>query len=156
MAMDLKEVEPYLNAARIPLRLACGTLSGWPMVVSLWYLYQDGKLYCASQNSSKVVAYLQNDHRCAFEIAADLPPYCGIRGQAMARIEEARGVEILGKLLDRYLGGIDNALARKLLSKGQNEVAIVLKPVQIYTWDFSKRMKPVVPGMLDLVSKVCP
>lgn len=156
MLDEMKEFYAYLDASRIPLRLACATKSGWPMVVSLWYLYQDGQLFCATQKTSRVVSYLQHDSRCGFEIAADLPPYCGIRGQATARIDEGMGVTILEKLLDRYLGGLDNELARNLLSKSQTEVAIVLDPVQIHRWDFSSRMTGVVPIMLDLVAKVCP
>jgi hypothetical protein len=156
MLDEMKEFNAYLDAVRIPLRLACATKSGWPMVVSLWYLYQDGQLFCATQKTSRVVSYLQNDPRCAFEIAADSPPYCGVRGQAMACIEEDMGVLVLEKLLVRYVGGLDNDLARSLLSNSYKEVAIVFDPVQIYRWDFSSRMTGVVPMMLDLVAKVCP
>jgi len=156
MVVELNELKTYLNGNRIPMRLACATKTGWPMVVSLWYLYQDGQLFCATQKTARVISYLQNDPRCAFEIAADSPPYCGVRGQAMARIEDDMGILVLEKLLARYVGGLDNDLARGLLSNSHNEVAIVLDPVQIYRWDFSSRMTGVVPMMLDLVAKVCP
>ncbi len=156
MSGDLTQMEGYLQATKIPLRLACTTESGWPMAVSLWYQYQSGRLFCATQKSARVVTYLQANPRCAFEIAGDLPPYCGVRGQAIATIDETIGVEILEQLLDRYLGGTDNALARRLLAKRADEVAVVLKPVNVYTWDFSARMRDVVPPMIDLAGKVCP
>jgi nitroimidazol reductase NimA-like FMN-containing flavoprotein (pyridoxamine 5'-phosphate oxidase superfamily) len=156
MAKDLTEIESYLNVALIPLRLACTTESGWPMAVSLWFQYQDGCLYCATQKSARVVRYLQNDPRCAFEIAADLPPYCGVRGQAIAKIDERIGKEILMQLLVRYLGDMDNPLAQDLMIKSDNEIAIILEPVNLFIWDFSKRMQDVVTPMLDLVAKSCP
>ena len=156
MAKDLTEMEGYLNATRIPLRLACTTESGWPMAVSLWFQYQDERLYCATQKSARVVRYLQNDPRCAFEIAADLPPYCGIRGQAIAKIDERKGKEILKQLIVRYLGDMDNPLAQDLMIKSDNEIAIILEPVNLFSWDFSKRMQDVVTPMLDLVLKSCP
>jgi len=156
MATDLTQIEDYLNTVRIPIRLACTTESGWPMAISLWFQYQSGRLFCATQKSARVVSYLLNNPRCAFEIAADLPPYCGVRGQAIASIDEKIGALILEQLLVRYLGGIDNALARKLLAKRKNEVAIVLKPVNIFTWDFSPRMHHIVTPMLDMAEKVCP
>jgi len=156
MVVELNELKTYLNGNRIPMRLACATKSGLPMVVSLWYLYQDGQLFCATQKTARVISYLKNDPRCAFEIAADSPPYCGVRGQAMARIEDDMGVWVLEKLLVRYVGGLDNDLARGLLSNSHNEVAIVVDPVQTYRWDFSSRMTGVIPMMLDLVAKVCP
>ena len=95
------------------------------------------------KDSAKIVSYLQHDNRCAFEIAADQPPYCGIRGQAKVWIDEKLGVEILEKLLVRYLGGTDNDLAKKLLANSESEVAIVLEPVRIYSWDFSDRMQTI-------------
>lgn len=153
---DLTEVEDYLNTVRIPLRLACRTESGWPMVVSLWFLYHGKRLYCATQKTAQVVSFINNDPRCAFEIAADLPPYCGVRGQAVARIDEKIGVEILTALLKRYLGDTNNRLAENLLNKSEREVGIVLDPINLYTWDFTKRMQDVAPRMSDLGEKVCP
>ena len=156
MAADLTEMKIYLESVRIPLRLACTTESGWPMAVSLWFQYQRGRLFCATQKSARVVSYLLNNPRCAFEIAADLPPYCGVRGQAIARINDKIGASILEQLLLRYLGDIDNALARNLLAKSDDEVAIILEPVKIYTWNFSSRMQDINPRKLNLADKVCP
>jgi hypothetical protein len=154
MDASLSEMQEFLSAVRIPLRLACKTESDWPLVISLWFLHQDGLLYCATQRSAKIVKYLQNDTRCAFEIAGDYPPYCGIRGQARARIDQTMGGEILEKMLVRYLGDTNNDLARKLLAKSETEVAIVLEPIRIYTWDFSDRMKNI--RMARTPEKVCP
>ena len=140
MIKDLHKMEAYLRDIRIPLRLACATVSGWPMLVSLWFLFRGGKLMCATQRSARVVEYLRNDPRCAFEISADLPPYCGIRGQAKATVDEEFGAEVLEQLLVRYFGGIDHQLGRSLLAKKNTEVAIILEPKTIYTWDFSERM----------------
>ena len=156
MASDLMEMKTYLESVRIPLRLACTTESGWPMAVSLWFKHQNGRLFCATQKSARVVSYLQNDPRCAFEISADLPPYCGVRGQAIASIDESIGVEILEQLLVRYLGGMDSSLARILIAKSDDEVAVILKPIKIYTWDFSSRMQDVILPNYDLTDKVCP
>ncbi|NIV14940.1 MAG: hypothetical protein GWN62_27880 [Aliifodinibius sp.] len=154
MVNDLQEIEAYLKNIRIPLRLACKTQSGWPMIVSLWFNYQNGQLFCATQKSSRVVAYLIHDPQCAFEISADLPPYCGVRGQAVASLDENIGATILEKLLVRYLGGTDNELANTLLAKSETEVAIVLDPKRIYTWDFSERMSSI--HFTPPLEKFCP
>ncbi len=151
--MKLQPYEDYLEQTVIPLRLACSTGSGWPSLLSLWYTYRDGSLYCATQSKAKVVAHLQQDARCAFEIASDLPPYCGIRGQATAEIVPQLGEEILMQLLHRYLGGTENGLARMLLKNKQDEVAIRLSPVSIYAWNFEARMRNDFP---DAATKPCP
>ena len=154
MSASIQEFHDFLETVRIPVRLAVRTESGWPLVLSLWFLHRDGLLYCATQKSARVVGYLKNDPRCAFEIAADLPPYCGVRGQARARIDEALGAAVLKGLLVRYLGDTQNELAKQLLAKSQTEVAIVLKPQSVYTWDFTDRMAESHSGNAPV--KVCP
>jgi nitroimidazol reductase NimA-like FMN-containing flavoprotein (pyridoxamine 5'-phosphate oxidase superfamily) len=133
-------VESYLRDTVVPARVACLSHTGWPIVLSLWYLYRDGVLWCASQSDSRVVQRLREDPRCAFEIAPNEPPYCGVRGQGRATTDAARGVEILRALLARYFGSEDSELARRLLSRGDREVAIRIEPIRISTWDYTKRM----------------
>lgn len=149
----LRSYQTYLDATVIPMRLACVTRSGWPFVLSLWYLYRDGALYCATQSTAKIIPHLRNDPRCAFEIAADLPPYCGIRGQAEATLLPEQGGEILAALLNRYLGTTTNSLAQNLLKRQATEVAIRLEPTSVYTWDFSDRMRDAHNGA---IAKICP
>jgi hypothetical protein len=146
-------IEQYLKEIQIPLRLSCVSNAGWPVVLSLWYLFEDDYLYCATPKKAKVVAYLEQDSRCAFEIASDQPPYCGVRGRALATIDHDRGLEILERLLERYLGDTDNALARQLLNRSVAEVAIRLAPQRFHTWDFTDRMANSVPGVPQ---KLCP
>ena len=133
-------IENYLQKTKIPIRLSCVMKSGWPTVLSLWYLLEEDSLFCATPENAKVVSYLRAEPRCSFEVASDEPPYCGVRGRAVATIDPDRGIEILERLLFRYLGGIDNPLAKKLLGRTSPEVAIRLDPQNFYTWNFSDRM----------------
>ena len=153
MISSLFEIGDYLESVRIPVRLACKTKSEWPMVVSLWFLHQEGYLFCSTQRTAKVVSYLARDPRCAFEIAADQPPYCGVRGQAIASIDETKAPLILEQLLVRYVGDLNSSLAKKLLAKSGNEVSIIIEPRTIFTWDFTDRMKDI-PG--QAIDKICP
>jgi len=134
-------VEAYLRKTVVPVRIACLSQKGWPIVLSLWYLYRDGSLWCASQQDARVVRRLEADPRCAFEVAPNEPPYCGVRGQGRATIDTDRGAEILRALLARYFGSEDSELARWLLSRSESEVAIKIDPIRISSWDYTKRMK---------------
>ena len=156
MANSITEFETYLHNSRIPIRIACETKSGWPVVISLWYIYIDGLIYCASKESSRIVSYLKSSPRCAYEIASDLPPYCGLRGQAIARIDSDLGPEILDQLIDRYLGVKDNKLGIFLRKNQTEESAIILKPVNVFSWNFTQRMDTVSSDMIDLMEKTCP
>ena len=146
-------IQSYLQEIKIPLRLSCVDEQGWPVVLSLWFLYEDGNFYCATPERARVVGYLRREPRCAFEVAADQPPYCGVRGRAVATIETESGLRTLERLLTRYVGGTENPLARKLLNRDEPEVAIRLKPQSFHTWNFSERMKGSTPGVDD---KPCP
>ncbi len=131
----------YLEESKIPIRISGTKKNGWPFILSLWYLYKDGKFYLATPVTAKVVSYLQNNPKCAFEVAGDDPPYCGIRGHAEAKILDSIGLNILKELLKRYIGDLESPLAKKLLSRDIHEVAIELNPKSIYQWDFTDRMK---------------
>ncbi|MGD8806242.1 MAG: pyridoxamine 5'-phosphate oxidase family protein [Chloroflexota bacterium] len=146
-------IQNYLQAIRIPLRLSCVDEAGWPVVLSLWFLYEDSSFYCATPERAKVVSYLRREPRCAFEVAADEPPYCGARGRAVATIDLETGWQILERLLVRYIGGTDNPLAETLLSRDDPEVAIRLEPQTFHTWNFSQRMKGTTPSNDE---KPCP
>ncbi len=153
MTLISPQTEQYLRDVVIPLRLSCVTTAGWPTVLSLWYVYRDGYLYCATQESARVVDYLRHEPRCGFEIAADLPPYCGVRGQGIATLDSATGVDTLEQLLIRYLGSTETQLGQRLLAQSHNEIAIVIEPVKVFTWNYTSRMKDSVLGDTD---KVCP
>ena len=148
-------IEGFLTQTVIPLRLSCVDRAGWPVVLSLWFVYDQGRLLCATPASAKVVAHLRAEPRCAFEIAGDLPPYCGVRGRATATIDPDRGWAVLERLLVRYLGGTDNKLAQRLLARNVDEVALILTPSTLHTWNYTPRMadlagaepsKPCPPG----------
>ena len=36
------DVQSFLRDTRVPMRLATNTPSGFPVIVSIWYLYDDG------------------------------------------------------------------------------------------------------------------
>lgn len=149
----LEKVESYLNRSLIPIRLSGTTKTGWPFVLSLWFVQINDKIYLATTKTAKIVEYLSNNPKCAFEIASDSPPYCGIRGQAKAKIIESKGDQILEILLNRYLGSKDNPLAKILLKREVPEVAIELTPLKIYKWNFSKRMGNTLK---EPIVKYCP
>lgn len=141
----LEQVERYLWETVIPVRLACLGRTGAPVVLSLWFVYRDGALWCASRPTSHVVRHLARDARCAFEVARDDPPYRGVRGQGRASLRRGEGGALLGELLDRYLGGRDSPLARRLLAHAADEVAIRLAPTRLASWDYTERMRPRSP-----------
>ena len=142
-AWDLAAVEAFLSSARIPLRLACNAGKGTPLICSLWFVYADGCLWCATPADAAVAAWLAEDQRCGFEVAVNEIPYKGVRGQGSAVLLPEAGAEVLGRLIDRYLERRSSPLARWLLGRADTELAIRIEPRWVTAWDFSARMRDV-------------
>ena len=140
-----EEIESFLQKTRIPVRLACNGASGHPVLISLWFIPLDNKLWCATQRRAQIASILSRDPRCAFEVSVEIPPYCGIRGPALATLHDDRGEEILLKLIDRYLGNSTSDLARFLLARVERETAIAIEPQTLVSWDYRERMRGAVP-----------
>ena len=138
-----QKLENIINEAKIPIRLACITTVGFPIVMSLWYTIIDEKIYCATQKKAKIISHIQNNPIAGFEIASDSPPYRGIRGHGKVKIIEHMGKDILQILIDKYLGKKTSALSEFLKMNSENEVAIQITPEKIFTYDYSKRMKGI-------------
>ena len=128
---------------KIPIRIGFIKPNGAPAIISLWYTDIDGKIYCATQKTAKIIQYLQNNPICGFEIAADKPPYKGSRGEGSAKIIPSKGPEILGILIKKYLGDKESTLSKFLHSHSKNEIAIEITPRKIFRYDYSKRMKGI-------------
>ena len=139
-----EQVHAFLLETRIPVRVACNGSSGHPLLASLWFVPQDGMLWCATQRGARIVSLLTGDPRCAFEVSVEAPPYRGVRGTGVATLREDRGEEILRILIERYLGGTDCKLASILLDRADQEIAIGIEPHTLVTWDYTERMSESV------------
>ncbi|MCH9671882.1 MAG: pyridoxamine 5'-phosphate oxidase family protein [Gammaproteobacteria bacterium] len=140
-AWDAATVEAYLVNTKTPLRLSCQRGSGYPAIASLWYLWRDNSLWCATQKSAAVAKLLKVDPKCGFEVATNTMPYMGVRGFGDAIIHDDIGNDILRELLARYEIAPGSRLSRWLLSRTTPEVAIEIAPGAIQSWDYSDRMR---------------
>ena len=135
-----QQVDSFLQDSVFPLRIACVGEDHFPRVVSVWYGYDDDKFRCVSHRSSQLVGLLEQSDRVGFEVSTNTPPYCGVRGQGLARLgSDADGV-VLTEMLQRYLGGTESSLGKWLLSRAADEVLITIEPVRLFTWDYRERM----------------
>lgn len=141
--IDSKKIENLVNDTKIPIRIGCITSSGHPIVMSLWYTMIDGKIYCATQKKAKIITHIKNNPTVGFEIAADNPPYRGMRGHGKAKVIENIGNDVLDILINKYLGNKISTLSEFLRNNSENEVAIEISPERLFTYDYSKRMKGV-------------
>jgi len=138
--LDNEEINRIIPDLKIPIRVGFIKSNDVPAVISLWYVCNDSKIYCASQKTAKIVSYFKKNPLCGFEIAADKPPYKGIRGEGTARILNETGVYVLDLLIEKYLGEKESTLSKLLRNNSKTEVAIEITPQKIFHYDYSKRM----------------
>ena len=139
--LDLEKLDTVISDTKIPIRLASIKPNGTPSVVSLWYAFFDGKIYCATQKTAKIVSYFKQNPLCGFEIAGDKPPYKGIRGEGTVKIIPDKGQDILDVLIAKYLGKKESRLSQFLKQNSDGEVAIEITLKKIHNYDYSTRMK---------------
>ena len=138
-----QQIEDYLGDSQLPVRLGCVGGDGFPRVVSLWYQYRDGALYCVTHRDSPLISLLSKEPRVGFEVSPNEPPYFGVRGQGLVQLTPLQQRETLEGLLQRYLGGLDSKLAEWLLSRSEQEVLLQIQPRRFFSWDYRSRMADV-------------
>ena len=134
------QITTFLADAIIPARIGVLTSDGAPLVLSLWFLHRDGAIWCACNKKARAIELLKKDPRCGFEVASELPPYRGVRGQGRAELDAPGGAQVLSDLLARYNISTHSKLAQMLAKDSANEVAIRIVPAWMTSWDFSARM----------------
>lgn len=137
-AWNQTQAASYLSNHEEPLRLSL-IANGAPLILPLWFIFENGGFYCASPANAYVARLIANQPDCGFDISGNEMPYCGIRGQGKATIE-AHGEQMLERLADRYLKDSRPEFKRWLLSRQGDEIAIRIVPTWATAWDFSSRM----------------
>ena len=134
-------IDEFLESAVIPIRISVQD-GDFPLICSVWFVYDESRqsLLCASHESSYLVKLLKQTPRCAFEIAPNEPPYCGVRGKADVELHRDNIDSLLPNLIERYLGDTSSKLASWLLGRIEQELVLELKPRWITAWDYSDRM----------------
>ena len=135
---DADAITEYLTSTVIPIRFA--TSGRYPLVQSLWYSFDHAALWCATQQDSVLARRIHRDARIAFEVSADSPPYCGVRGTGTAHLVPEAAERVLTDLLTRYDVAVGSQLRTWLLSRLDTEVAIRVDGLALTSWDFRHRM----------------
>ena len=143
------QVAAFLAESVIPVRLGVDAGVGGPLVLSVWFLPDGIGLVGATRPTSTLVRCLERRPECGFEVAADTPPYRGVRGRARVELDPGAGAGTLDRLLERYLGGADSPLGDRLRAHAEDEVAFRLRPVTLTSWDYRDRMASSLPGSAD-------
>ncbi|MBT7334308.1 MAG: pyridoxamine 5'-phosphate oxidase family protein [Gammaproteobacteria bacterium] len=136
------QIMGFLAETLIPVRLGLTTKNG-PLIVPVWFEYSSHRLHLCSPDNSLLVDALRANPEVSFDVSTNDLPYAGIRGRGIASCTVAHDNRVLEKLITRYVGHTDNALADMLLNRASDEALVEIEPTWITSWDFSGRMRGI-------------
>ena len=141
-----EEVNNFLES-KLNLQLATIDEEGYPSIQPLWFLYEKetGKIYISTQKIIRKARNLYNNsNKIYFSIDDENFPYKGVKGRGIARISEDIdwNKPIIEKIIIKYLGTLDNPLARTIIENAKKGIQIVIEitPKFFSAWDFGKSM----------------
>lgn len=100
------------------------------------------KFYVESYKFSKKIENMKNNKKIYFCVDKPTIPYKGVRGKAKISLKEDLDftVFICEKNLMKYLGGLEDPMAKVILNRAKKGESIVIEisPLYFSTWDDSK------------------
>lgn len=138
---DSPTIKEWLRESVIPIRVASSGKRG-PLVQSLWFMYDSGSLWCATQGGSTIAKRVKKNPAIGWEVSPDLPPYRGVRGRGTVKIvdDSSKAGEVLRSLIIKY-GQSGTELEDWLMSRVSTEIALQIENLEVVSWDYSPRMK---------------
>ena len=141
--MTEAEAKEYLVKSRSNLILGTVDANGNPNMAPVWYYFdpQAEKIYMYTYRKAAKASNLHVRDVVYFDVDDDRFPDRGVRGRGRAKevLAKAMALEILGKILARYIkpGNPFNSIYIGGLEKGAIMV-VGLTPAYLTTWDVGK------------------
>jgi nitroimidazol reductase NimA-like FMN-containing flavoprotein (pyridoxamine 5'-phosphate oxidase superfamily) len=136
-----QEITDVLNLA-IPAHLSTLDPAGFPRILPIWFLWEDGGFYLSSGPESRHVRDLVRDPRAGLCIAveedqtqAGYRPFRQIMVSGKAQILPDTNAAWSRKLIGKYIAG-EAGVQRAKLETGKSHVVIVLRPERFLTTGF--------------------
>jgi general stress protein 26 len=138
--MTEEETVRFLTGSKALMRLASVRRDGYPDVHVVWCTFLNDKIYTTTHKKTRKVENLRFNNKVSFTIDLETPPFKGVRGRGVAKLIEDATLsrKILTMEIMKYIGNLEDPLAKELLSLAPEEYVIEIKPLYFATWDESK------------------
>ena len=133
-SLQTDDIEALLREHHSPVRLASQSPNGYPLISTLWFLYEDRCFWCITQAATLMRRNLTANPRCAFEIELTGARYKLLRGQGVATLDLADGARVTERMIARYIRDPVGEVAQKLRAQIPTEYAICIRPKWVRGW----------------------
>ncbi len=131
-----------LTSLAIPAHLATLDPAGFPRIIPIWFLWEDGIFYLSSGPQSRHVQDLVRDPRAGLCITVEesqtetgYRPFRQIMVRGKASVQPDTDASWARKLIGKYIPG-EAGVRRAKLEAGKPHVVIVLRPERFLTTGF--------------------
>ena len=135
------EITDFLSKTKKNLQLGTIDDKNEPNIHPVWFLYEKGLIYCATEKKSKKIKNIQNNNIVYFSIDDDNIEYKGVRGKGIARIidDVDFNVQITEKIIIKYAGDLKSKLAKEVMDEIKNGIEVILEitPKFYSVWSFT-------------------
>ncbi len=141
--MTLEEQAQYLEEGR-SLQVASNGPRGYPHLVAMWYVVDDGDIVFTTFAKSQKVLNLQRDPKitCMLESGVGYAELRGlvIEGDALVIVDDADlTAHYMAQVRVKHSGDPTKAVPDEAQLKAATKRAVVrIKPKRVYSWDHSK------------------
>lgn len=111
-----------------PGRLASISANGFPLVSTVWFLYEERSFWCITQERTLLRRNLARNPRCAFEMAPPGGPYKLLRGQGTATLHLEDGERFTERMIACYLDDPHGSVAARMRAQVATEYAVRIQP----------------------------
>ncbi len=140
-ALNEQQTIDFLSTSKLNLQLGTVDNNSEPNIHTVWFLYNNGKLYVETSKTSKKVQNIKKNNKVYFCVDDEAIPYKGVRGKATVKILDNTGkiLPFAEQIMLKYTGSLDNEIAKFLLDGVKNGFSVILEitPKFYSTWDHS-------------------
>jgi len=127
--MSEKQVIAFLTSGKINLQFGSIDEKNEPNIHPVWYIYENGKFYFATETKSKKIQNIKQNKTVYFSIANEKEPFIGVRGKGQSKILENReqNSQITKKIISKYLGNKESELANGIMDEIEQGLGVVVE-----------------------------
>ena len=138
-ALSWSEADEFLTKSVLNLQLGTVDDAGEPNIHTVWYVYENGRLFVDAARGSRKVQNIRHNARVYFCVDDEKMPYRGVRGKGDAVMHDDMqfAYPIVERIMLKYTGSLDNDVAAALLDGARSGRSMLIEIVPEYysTWD---------------------
>ncbi len=134
------QITKFLLSGKMNLQFGSLDEKNEPNIHPVWYIYDNEKLYFATETKSRKIRNIKHHNFVYFSIANEEEPFIGVRGKGESKILENKdqNYQITKKIVSKYVDKKDSVLAKEIVDEVQQglEVVVEITPEYFSAWTF--------------------